>query len=329
MDETIGSCGDSPFGGLEEGHSHILKNVRMTVDRDVPARWGRTKEDEAFDPDQNLAISATVVVQTGRCSSRGDEAVAIPAPGLFGRVDGVARWLTRWLLGGADVSMVLTEYNRRDAELLKPKHIAVVPNGIPDPCPDFEESVLPVRRQRAEAGYPGQLRLLFLGHCMESKGLHTSVRILAEVRRRAGRETCLTVAGKFPSQEEKEKFDSLVGQLGVTEAVKYVGFADEQAKRRLFVESDLLLFPTQYPTEAQPLVVIESLAFGVPVLVSRWRGVPELLPPGDPGRNDGAMPGEYYEIVERILKVSNLSSLRLQIFWKLSLPRLLMTALVQ
>jgi hypothetical protein len=55
-----------------------------------------------------------------------------------------------------------------------------VPNGIPDPCPDFEEAILPLRRKRMEEGYPGVLRLLFLGHCMESKGLLTSVRILAE-----------------------------------------------------------------------------------------------------------------------------------------------------
>jgi hypothetical protein len=44
-------------------------------------------------------------------------------PVLFGRFEGVARWLTRWLMGGADVSIVLTEYNRRDAELLNPRKI--------------------------------------------------------------------------------------------------------------------------------------------------------------------------------------------------------------
>jgi len=56
----------------------------------------------------------------------------------------------------------------------------IVPNGIPDPCPDFEEAILPVRRKRMEEGYPGVLQFLFLGHCMESKGLLTSVRIFAE-----------------------------------------------------------------------------------------------------------------------------------------------------
>jgi len=55
-----------------------------------------------------------------------------------------------------------------------------VPNGIPDPCPDFEEAIPSVRRKRMEEGYPGVLQFLFLGHCMESKDLLTSVRILAE-----------------------------------------------------------------------------------------------------------------------------------------------------
>jgi glycosyltransferase involved in cell wall biosynthesis len=234
----------------------------------------------------------------------------IRPPKLFGRAEGLARWLTRWLLGGADVSMVLTEYNRQDAEFLRPKRIAVVPNGIPDPCPDFEETVLPVRRKRVEEGFPGPLRLLFLGHCMEAKGLLTAVRILAEYRNQTGREACLTVAGKFPSGEERAKFDSLVAELGVADAVKYIGFADEHAKRELFLETDLLLFPTQYPYETFGLVVIEAMAFGVPALVSSWRGVPELLPPGSLPPCDTCCPSEAAKLLLAVPELDNFSVYR-------------------
>jgi glycosyltransferase involved in cell wall biosynthesis len=233
--------------------------------------------------------------------------VEIRPPRLFGRAEGLARWLTRWLLGGADVSMVLTEYNRRDADFLRPKRTAVVPNGIPDPCPDFVEHVLPVRRKRAESGYPGPVRLLFLGHCMESKGLLTSVRILAEYRNQTGREACLTVAGKFPSGEERAKFDSLLAELGVADAVNYVGFADEHAKRELFLETDLLLFPTQYPNETFGLVVIEAMAFGVPALVSSWRGIPELLPPGSLPPCDTRLPSEAAKLLLAVPELDNFS----------------------
>jgi glycosyltransferase involved in cell wall biosynthesis len=206
--------------------------------------------------------------------------------------------------------MVLTEYNRQDAEFLRPKRIAVVPNGIPDPCPDFEETVLPVRRKRVEEGFPGPLRLLFLGHCMEAKGLLTAVRILAEYRNQTGREACVTVAGKFPSGEERAKFDSLVAELGVADAVKNIGFADEHAKRELFLETDLLLFPTQYPYETFGLVVIEAMAFGVPALVSSWRGVPELLPPGSLPPCDTCCPSEAAKLLLAVPELDNFSVYR-------------------
>jgi len=199
-------------------------------------------------------------------------------PVLFGKLEGVARWLTRRLFDKADLSIVLTNYNRQDAAFLRPKKIVVVPNGIPDPCPDFTETVLPQKQARAAAGLPLPLRLLFLGHCMESKGLLTAVQILAEYRAKTDRSAQLTVAGKFPSLEERAKFDALIAELALEEVVHYVGFADAEAKRALFLQSDLLLFPTKYPTETFGLVLVESLAFGMPAHVSYWRGVQELLP---------------------------------------------------
>src|SRR5690348_8573245 len=48
------------------------------------------------------------------------------------------RALTYQLMKRADLSIVLSKYNRADAEKLFGKHITVVSNGIPDPCPDFE-----------------------------------------------------------------------------------------------------------------------------------------------------------------------------------------------
>ena len=49
-----------------------------------------------------------------------------------------ARALTYRLMKDVDLSIVLSRYNRADAEKLFPKKIEVVSNGIPDPCPDFE-----------------------------------------------------------------------------------------------------------------------------------------------------------------------------------------------
>ena len=51
-------------------------------------------------------------------------------------------------------------------------------------------------------------------------------------------------------------------------------------KTRCLAEADLFCFPTYYRAENQPVNLIESLAFGLPAVTTRWRSVPEILPSG-------------------------------------------------
>src|ERR1043166_4324710 len=109
---------------------------------------------------------------------------------------GLAKWLetavqirsravTYRTLKQVDLSVVLSNYNRADAEKIFSKQIKVVSNGIPDPCPDFAENVLPRRRARfvvrqqlfagkslakeelqRAGGNPEMFRIVYLAHCM-------------------------------------------------------------------------------------------------------------------------------------------------------------------
>ena len=64
-----------------------------------------------------------------------------------------SRSLTYRLMKQVDLSIVLSKYNRADAEKLFSRRVRVVSNGIPDPCPRFAEEVLP-RRTGALCGAP-------------------------------------------------------------------------------------------------------------------------------------------------------------------------------
>ena len=83
---------------------------------------------------------------------------------------GMAKWLettvsirTRSLtyarMRDADLSIVLSEFNRRDAEKLTPRRVVAVAGGIPDPCPQFASEILPRRRGREnrERAFSGAL----------------------------------------------------------------------------------------------------------------------------------------------------------------------------
>jgi glycosyltransferase involved in cell wall biosynthesis len=207
-------------------------------------------------------------------------------------------WLTRRLFLHHELSIVMNEYCRREVEIFAPQRIEIVPNGIADPCPDFTASVLPDRIRRwkertaGSGAQPVPFELLFLGQATASKGLFNAVEAVAQVNaglEKAGspRRVRLTVAGAFVNAEEEERFCQRIEQKdlrfdhGVRSepAVIYAGFVGIEAKERLLRESDALCFASYFPNEVQPVSVVESLAFGMPVLLSCWHDLPAMVPP--------------------------------------------------
>ncbi len=139
------------------------------------------------------------------------------------------RKLTRWALGKADLSIVLNNYNKRDAEVFAPRQIEVVPNGIADQFPDYETTLAPKREVRAaslkalratagiESRVAGRedtslesVRFLFLGHLIESKGVFVAIEAIRmaneQLRKsKAAWRARLTLAGSFASEEERTR----------------------------------------------------------------------------------------------------------------------------
>jgi glycosyltransferase involved in cell wall biosynthesis len=218
--------------------------------------------------------------------------------------------LTRLALGRVTASIILSTSQRDQVAWLHPQSIAIVPNGIPDPCPDFLETILPQRLARLTARTASSavsshrpFRCLFLAHASREKGLFDAIDAIAlanaELRRQhASVHFTLTVAGSFLNPSEQQEFEHRIRQADLQlpfipaprtgapspshpadhlPAVTYAGFVSGPEKDQLLRQSDCLLFPSYFPTEVQPVAVIEALAYGLPVLVSTWRNLPELV----------------------------------------------------
>lgn len=234
---------------------------------------------------------------------------------------GLAKWLetctstsarawTHRLMKEPDLSIVLSQYNRADAKKLFSKKIQVVSNGIPDPCPAFARDVLPRRHARLEArrrllageilapeneaqvgGDARIVDVLFLALCTREKGLFDAMAAVALANKKLAAQGSpislrLTVAGTFPCAADREQFDKLMAEGDVSRCVRYSGFVTGDQKNELFRRADLFCFPTSYGTENQPVSLLEAMAFGLPVLTTRWRSLPEILPAGYTGLVD-------------------------------------------
>jgi len=214
---------------------------------------------------------------------------------------GLARWLkevssplqrelSRRLLTGAALSIVLSQYNRSDAEFFRARRIEVIPNGIPDPCPEFTANVLPARcsrlsRRKSAAG-GSHFRILYIGLCLREKGLFDAIEAVRLANEAGNIQFALTVAGTFWHRSERAEFDRLCTALRGNRSLpqlEYVGFVSGQEKARLFMEADCLVFPTYYNAESFGLVLIEAMAHGLPVVTTNWRMIPEVLPADYPG----------------------------------------------
>ena len=91
------------------------------------------------------------------------------------------------------------------------------------------------------------------------------------------------MTGNFVTAEEKAEFERLLAKPGASESIEYLGFVSGEQKHRLLREADLFCFPTYYENENQPVNLIEAMAFGLPILTTRWRSIPELFPAHYPG----------------------------------------------
>ncbi len=193
------------------------------------------------------------------------------AIGLGHWIDTVAtapeRAITRRLLGNATLSIVLAQEVAADAETLKPKRIAIVQNSL------TEIGVLPqVRHRRRNERF----EILYIGLCSEEKGFFDTLEALALLHARTPGAFRLTIAGDFDCQESELKFNARTQELKT--AVRFIGFATGETKRTLLTTSDALCFPTYYQHEGQPIVLIEALAHDIPIITTKWRAIPGMLP---------------------------------------------------
>lgn len=128
---------------------------------------------------------------------------------------------------------------------------------------------LPARVDRGEGD--GTVEVIAVGRLSPEKGQAGLLEAIHTVRDR-GIAVTLTLVGDGP---EGEALHAEVARLGIGDAVRFLGRLDERATLAAIAAADMLVLPSFM--EGLPVVLMEAMALGVPVVATRVAGIPELV----------------------------------------------------
>jgi glycosyltransferase involved in cell wall biosynthesis len=114
--------------------------------------------------------------------------------------------------------------------------------------------------------------LLFVGTVQPRKNLAGTMRALAELNARTGRQYRLVVAGG--SGWKSDDLPALARSLGIAELVQFTGFVADGDLPAIYNLADLFVLPSYY--EGFGLPVVEAMACGVPVVTSATSSLMEV-----------------------------------------------------
>lgn len=118
----------------------------------------------------------------------------------------------------------------------------------------------------------GRARILFVGRMLHGKGASVLLEALA------GLEAEVVMVGEGPHRQELEQ---RARSLGVADRARFTGAVGQDEIRAHFDEVDIFCLPSF--AEGLPVVLMEAMASGLPVVTTAITGVPELVEHGVSG----------------------------------------------
>jgi glycosyltransferase involved in cell wall biosynthesis len=123
----------------------------------------------------------------------------------------------------------------------------------------------------------GSVQILTVGRLDNMKGVAVLVEALAELRRRRI-DVALTVVGDGP---KRDSLQSLARRLSVADHITWVGAIAQDEIRAHYQAADIFCLPSF--AEGVPVVLMEAMSTGLPVVANGITGIPELVEQGVSG----------------------------------------------
>jgi glycosyltransferase involved in cell wall biosynthesis len=160
---------------------------------------------------------------------------------------------------------------------VNPDRIVVIYNAVPGGDRETQVRGTPAARD----GSP--FHFLFLGHLIPRKGVDHFLKAMMHLRERG-----MDVRGTLAGHGELRRYQEMAQALGIQDVCTFTGWVPHSKVEDLLGMADALVLPSL--EEGLPMVILEALSCGVPVIATPVGSIGEVLssgvdsllvPPGD------------------------------------------------
>ncbi|MBE0534671.1 MAG: glycosyltransferase [Phycisphaerae bacterium] len=146
-------------------------------------------------------------------------------------------------------------------------------------------------------------RILFLSRIEKEKGVYEAINAFRKLKQKHP-SVMLTIAG---TGAEVENVKQYVAKQQITN-ISFTGWLVGQAKRCVYEQSDIFLFPSSWG-EGMPNAVLDAMAYGLPLVTRSVGAIPDLFAIGQVGfMTESRNPADFADLMAKVIENADLRS---------------------
>jgi len=211
--------------------------------------------------------------------------------------------ISRLVLKNADAVIALTEDMKKQMLKIHSREISIIPNGV-----EIETfSAITREEARRTLGIDAHEKiLLYVGRLHPAKGVRYLVKAMDIIKNYYGDNVKLIIVG---DGEQRDYLLRLTRKLNLENYIIFVGEVPHRNIPIYLKAADVLILPSL--REGFPLIILEAMTAGLPIIATRVGGVPEIIKDYENGFVVGPM--SPHQIAEKCLLLLKDEKLRKKI----------------
>lgn len=190
---------------------------------------------------------------------------------IYKKLNSIIKYFYRIAFFKPDILITITEFSHGDDVVLQPQKVFVVSNGIKDEYAIYNTELIDITKTKST--------LLYVGAIYKERGIVELIEA-AKILKDRNLDFKLNLVGIFIIKEFEQEIIELLAKYQLENYIDFLGTKINYEKWKIFSETSIFCFPTYVPSETFGLVLVESMQFKIPIIASRWNGIPFIVDDG-------------------------------------------------